>query len=118
MDKRLVAPPCLVQVEAVLFGLAVKGDQALVIHARLAALVPGIRCKVEHIPDMGGPQPLVPVEALQHIFVVFGLVLLGVVAPAGVGAVEVGHPLSAVLGEAQGTLRVDQVEEEIGRAHV
>ena len=111
VDEVLLAPPCFIEVKAVLFGLAVKGHQTLVVHARLAALIPGVCCKVEHVPDMGRPQPRVAVKALQHILVVLGLILLGVVAPAGVGTVEVGHALGTVLGKAQRTVGVYQMEK-------
>ena len=46
---------------------------------------------------MGRPQPRVAVKALQHILVVLGLIFIGVVAPAGVGTVEVGHALGLSL---------------------
>ena len=69
--------------------------------AEEAALVAGIGGKVEHIPDVGTPQPLVAVKAAQHILVVDSLILLGVVAAVGVGAVQVRHTLGAVLTEAQ-----------------
>ncbi len=46
-----------IQVEAVLLRLAVEGHQPLVVHARLAALVPGVRREVEHVPHVGGPHP-------------------------------------------------------------
>ena len=111
MHKRVLAPPRLVQVEAVLLGFAVKGDKPLVVHTRLAALVAGIGGKVEHIPDVGTPQPRVALKAAQHIFVVEGLVFLGVVAAAGMLAVQVGHTLGTVLAEAQRAVRVAQVEE-------
>ena len=81
------------------------------VHARLAALIPGVGCKIEHVPDMGRPQPRVAVKALQHILVVLGLIFLGVVAPAGVGTVEVGHALGTVLGKAQRTVGVHQMEK-------
>ena len=57
VDEVFLAPPCFIEVEAVLFGLSVKGDKTLVVHARLAALIPGIGCKIEHVPHMGRPQP-------------------------------------------------------------
>ena len=81
------------------------------VHAQLAALIPGIGCKIEHVPHMGRPQPRVAVKALQHILVVLGLIFLGVVAPAGVGTVEVGHALGTVLGKAQRTVGVHQMEK-------
>ena len=49
---------------------------------------------------MGGPQPFVAVEAAQHILVVDGLILFGVVAAVRVVAVQVGHTLGTVLTEA------------------
>ena len=81
------------------------------VHARLAALVAGVGCKVEHIPDVGRPHPLMPVEAAEHVLVILCLILFGVVAAAGLRAVEVRHTLGTVLGEAQRTARVDQMEE-------
>ena len=72
------------------------------VHARLAALVAGVGCKVEHIPDVGRPHPLMPVEAAEHILVILCLILFGVVAAAGLRAVEVRHTLGTVLGEARG----------------
>ena len=111
VDERLVAPPCFVEVESVLFGLAVKRHQALVVHAGLAALVAGVGGKVEHIPHMRRPQPGVAVKAAQHVLVVNGLVILGMVAAARVQAVQVGHRLGAVLAEAQRAVGVDEVEE-------
>src|SRR5699024_1230285 len=55
MYERLLAPVSLVGVGSILLDLAVKGDQALVVHARLAALVAGVGGKVEHIPHVGAP---------------------------------------------------------------
>ena len=81
------------------------------VHARLAALVTGVGCKIEHVPDVGGPHPGVTVEAAEHVLVVFCLILLGVVAPAGVLTVEVGHSLRAVLREAQRPVGIHQMEE-------
>mgnify|MGYP007025310907 CR=1 FL=1 len=57
-DKGLVAPPRLVDIEAVFFDLPVEGDDALVVHPRFAPLVPGVGGEVEHIP-CGYTEPLV-----------------------------------------------------------
>ena len=50
-------------------------------------------------------------EAFQHVLVVDSLVFLGVVAAAGMLAVQVGHALSAVFAEAQRAVGVAEVEE-------
>ena len=110
MDKGVLAPPCLIQIEAVLFDLAVKGYQTLVVHARLAALIPGIGGKVEHVPHMGGPHATVPPEEFQHEFVIQALVFLGMVIAFGLIAVEVGHGLGAVFRVAQRPVGVEQME--------
>ena len=86
VDEILFAPPCFIKVEAVLLGLPVEGDEALVVHARLTALIAGVGCKVEHIPDVGRPHPLMPVEAAEHVLVILCLILFGVVAAAGLSA--------------------------------
>ena len=111
MHERLVAPPRFIDVEAVLLGLAVKRDQALMVHTRLAALVAGVGGKVVHVPDVGRPQPFVAVKAAEHVLMVDGLVFLGVVTAAGMAAVQVRHTLGTVLAEAQRAVRVAEVEE-------
>ena len=75
----LGAPICLVDIEAVLAGLAVHGDQALIVAAAHAALVAGCAAKVEHIPHMGSPQPGTILKHLCHMLMIQGLILLGVV---------------------------------------
>ena len=111
MDEGFLAPICLVDVEAVLLCLAVEGHQALMVHARLATLISGIRREVEHIPKMGRPHERTFFEEFQHILIVLALIFLALVAPAGVGAVEIGHTLAAVLRVAQTAVGIDRVEE-------
>ena len=56
MNKGLpLVPVRLVKIESVLFRLAVKGHQSLLVLTMLAALIPSICCKVEDIPDVRGP---------------------------------------------------------------
>lgn len=55
MDKRLFAPPSLVDVEGILFDLSVIGHQTFIISATAAALIPGISGKVKHVPRGGRP---------------------------------------------------------------
>ena len=50
-------------------------------------------------------------EAAEHELVILGLVFLGVVVPAGMLGMEVGHTLCAVFAVAQGALGEAQVEE-------
>ena len=111
MHEGLLAPVGFVQIETIFLGLAVKGDEALMVHARFAALIPGVSGKVEHIPDVGGPHVGIALKALEQIFVINGLVFLGVVSPAGMGGMEVGHSLAAVFGIAQAPAGIDQMEE-------
>ena len=54
-SKGLVGKVGFVQIKGVLFGFAVKGDQTLLVLAGLAALVPAVGGKVEHIPAVHGP---------------------------------------------------------------
>ena len=95
--KGLLAPVRLVQVEGVLFDFAVKGDKALLVLAVFAALVAPVGGKVEHIPDMGRPQPRAVGNHFCHVLVVDALVGFGIVALFGVGALVGGVGVRAVL---------------------
>ena len=111
VHKGFIAPPCFIQIEAVLLGFAVKGHKALVVHARLAALVTGVCSKVKHVPNVGGPHPGVALEAAQHVLMVLGLVFFGVVAAVGVCAVQVGHALRTVFAVAERAVGEAEMEE-------
>src|SRR5699024_3308259 len=110
VDHGLGGPVGLVDVEGVLLGLAVVGDKALVVAALDAALVAAVGGKVEHIPHMGGPQVGPGGEGLEHIVVVLGGVLLGVVVVFRVGGVPLEDALGAVLRDAQAAVGVHGVE--------
>ena len=81
MHERLIGPVCLVEIEAVLLHLPVKGDKPFMVHAWLAALVARIRGKIEHVPHMRSPHPGMPLKALQHVLMINGLIFLGMIAP-------------------------------------
>ena len=106
MHKGLLAPICLVQVESILLDLAVKGDKTLLVLAVFAALVASVGGKVEHIPDMGRPQPRAVSNHFCHMFVVDALVGFGVVALFGVGALVCRVRVRAVLTEADAAVWV------------
>ena len=86
MHKGLLAPVGLIQVEGVLLDFAVKGDKPLLVFAVFAALVAPVGGKVEHIPDMGCPQPRAVSNHFCHMLVVDALVGFGIVVFFGVGA--------------------------------
>ena len=110
MDHRLVVPVGFIDVVGVLLGLAVDGDQTLVVAAAHAALVPGRAAKVEHIPHVGGPHPGTLVKHLGQMLVIKSLVLLGIVLTGGLGAVVSNDALAAVLGDSDGDVGVLGVE--------
>ena len=101
MNHRLLGPVSLIEVEALLAGLAVNGDQTLVVASADAALVAGCAAEVKHIPDVGGPYPRTLLEDLCHMLVVQGLVFLAVILALRVAAVPVHDALTAVLGHAE-----------------
>ena len=106
VHHRLLEPVCLIEVEALLAGLAVDGDQTLVVAAADAALVTGCAAEVEHIPDMGGPDPGAILKDLRHMLVIEGLVLLAVILALRVAAVPVHDALTAVFGHAKADVGV------------
>src|SRR5699024_4422897 len=110
VDHGLGGPVSLVDVEGILLDLAVVGDKALVIAALDAALVAAVGGEVEHIPHVGGPQVGTGREGLEHIVVVLGGVLLGIVVVFGVGGVPLEDALGAVLRDAQAPVGVQGVE--------
>ena len=81
------------------------------VHARLAALVSGIGGKIKHVPHMVCPHKGTLFEAFQHIFVIDCLILLGMVAPAGMRRMEIGHTLAAVFRETQAAVGILPMEE-------
>ena len=97
MHKGLLAPVGFVQVEGILLDFAVKGDKPLLVFAVFAALIAPVGGKVEHIPDMGRPQPRAGGNHFCHMLVVDALVGFGVVALFGVGALVGGVCVRAVL---------------------
>ena len=97
MYKGLLAPVGLVQVEGVLLDFAVKGDKSFLVLAVFASLIAAIGSKVEHIPDMGRPQPRAVGNHFCHVLVVDALVGFGIVALFGVGALVGGVCVRAVL---------------------
>ena len=106
MYKGLLAPVGLVQVEGVLFDFAVKGDKSLLVLAVFAALVAPVGGKVEHIPDMGRPQPRAVSNHFCHVLVIDALVGFGIVALFGVGALVGGVGVRAVLRKTDAAVRV------------
>ena len=81
------------------------------VHARLAALVARVGREVEHVPDVRGPKVGALVKELEHVLVVDALVLLRVVLAAGLGGVEVGHGLAAILAHADRAVPVEQAPD-------
>ena len=69
----------------------------------LAALVPGIGGKVEHIPAVGGPHILAGEQLLDQGLMIDSLVFFGVVAGFGIGVVP-PQGLTAVLGDTDGLI--------------
>ena len=118
VDKRLFfVPGGLVEIESVLAQLAIEGDKALLVLAVLAALVPPVGGEVEEVPHVGGPKVRPGLDHLEHVLVIKGLVLLGVVALLGAAAVEGGVGIGAILAEADdpfGVLGVIFVKELVG----
>ena len=98
MHEGLFAPIRFIEIKGILFGFSVKGDEALVVHARFTALISRVGGKVEHVPNVGGPHVGIALKALEQVFMVNGLIFLGVVAPVRMGGMEVGHSLAAVFG--------------------
>ena len=111
MHEGFLAPVGLVEVEAILLRLPVEGNQALVVHARFAALIPGIGSKVKHVPHMGCPHVGMTIEAPHHEFMILCLVLFRVIIPVRMGGMQIRHTLSAILTVPQATIGVAQVEE-------
>ena len=111
MDKGFLAPPGLIDIEGILLDLSVKGHQAFMIHTGLTALIPGVRGKVEHIPQMGRPHKGTFFKEVQHILIVLALIFFGLVASSGMGTVEIGHTFTAVLRIAQTAIGVLPVEK-------
>ena len=72
----------------------------------LAALVPPVRGEVKEIPDVGGPEVGPRLDHPEHVLVIERLVFLGVVALFGMGGMEGGVCVRAVLGKADHTVGV------------
>ena len=106
MYKGLLAPVGLVQVEGILLDFAVKGDKPLLVFAVFAALIAPIGGKVEHIPDMGRPQPRAVSNHFCHVLVIDALVGFGIIALFGVGALVGGVGVRAVLRKSDAAVRV------------
>ena len=106
MHEGLLAPVGLVEIEGVFFQLAVKGDKTLLVFAVLAALVPAIGGKVEHIPHMGRPQPRTVGDHLCNMLVVNALIAFGVVALFRVAALILGVSICAILRKADAAVGV------------
>ena len=81
------------------------------VHAGLTALVARVSREVEHVPDVRGPEVGALVKELEHVLVVDALILLRVVLAAGLGGVEVGHGLAAILAHADGAVPVKQAPD-------
>ena len=116
VHKGLLAPVGLIQVEGVLLDFAVKGNKALLVFAVLAALVPAVGSKVEHIPDVGSPQPGPVGNHFGHVLMEDALVGLGIVTLFGMGSLVGRIGVGAVLAEADaavGILGVIVVKEFI-----
>ena len=105
MDEGLIGKPGLVCIEGVLLILPVDGDQSLVVLAVFTAFGPGIGTEVEHVPHMGCPEVLPGEELLYEFLMVVCLILLGVIPLDGLRGVPV-QGLAAVLGAADGTVRI------------
>ena len=84
MHKRFFGKPRLVGIKAVLFIVAVKRDESLVIHTVFAALGTRIRSEVKHIPNVRRPKVGAVNDLLNHLLVVICLIFLGVIALFGV----------------------------------
>ena len=85
MNEGLLAPPCLIDIEGILSDFPVEGNQSLVIDAVVPCLLAGICREVKHVPNERGPQIGPLGEHLQHMLMVNGLILLGVIALYRVG---------------------------------
>ena len=99
VHKGFLSPVGLVQVEGVLLDLAVKGNKALLVFAVLSAFIPAVGGKVEHIPDVSGPQPGTVGDHFGDMFMEHALVGLGVVALFGMGGLVGRVGVGAVLAE-------------------
>ncbi len=111
VNEGFLAPICLVAIEAVLLRLSVEGNDAFMVHARLAALISCICREVEHIPKMGRPHEGTFFKEVEHIFVILALIFFALIAAFGVGAVQVGHTFAAVFRIAETTVGVYGMEE-------
>ena len=81
------------------------------VHARLAALIAGVRRKIEHVPDVRRPHVRMTLEALNHELMVLRLIFFGVVVAAGMRAVQVRHALRAVFAVSEAAVREAEMEE-------
>ena len=121
MDERFPAEIRFINVESVLFDGAVKGNEALLVLPRVAALVPAVRGEVEAIPAVHTPnvRPLRP--KLQHMLVIKGLVALRPVPLLRAGALIGRIGVRAILGQAYwpiGMLCVEFIKELVVLLHL
>ena len=77
----------------------------------LTALVSGICRKVKHIPQVGRPHKGPLFEEVQHVFIIQALIFLTLIAPAGMGTVEIRHAFAAIFAVAQAPVGIYLVEE-------
>ena len=99
-------PGSLVQIEGVFLERAVKGDDALLVLAVLAALITAVGGEIKQIPHMGGPQPGTFLNEFEHMLMVNALVAFGVVALFGGSALVFGIGVGAVLGESDAAVGI------------
>ena len=110
VDKGLfLVPVRLVEIESVLFGLPVKGHQALLVLAVLAALIPSIGGEVENVPDVGRPQPGALLDHTQNVLMVHSLIALGIVALFRIRRLILGIGIGTILAETNAAIRILRV---------
>ena len=97
MHKRRLAQIGLVQIESILFHLAVKGHQSFLVLPGFAALVPAVGSKVKHIPAVHSPDVGTFRPHFQHMFVVYGLIRFAPVALFRLTVLVCGVRIGAIL---------------------
>ena len=110
VNEGILRPPSLIEIEAVLLYLSVKGDKTLVVHAGLAALISGISGKVKHIPQMCRPHEGTLVKEVKHKLVILALIFLGLVSSVRMRGMEIWHTLAAILGVSETAVGITVVE--------
>ena len=107
MNKRFALIPCrLIEIECVLFELAVKGHKPLLVLTVFAAFIASVRTEVKQVPNVCCPKPWSCFDQIEHMLVIYTLIAFGVVALFRVGRLIPWVGVSAVFRKADSAVGV------------